>query len=361
MRQISTHDMEEIALGAAVLGTGGGGDPYIGKLMAIQTIEQHGPVQLINPEELDDDALVVPAAMMGAPTVMVEKIPRGDEIIKAFQALESYLGKKISATMSIEAGGLNSTTPFSVAARLGLPLVDADGMGRAFPEIQMVTMSIYGISATPFTLADDKGNNLVINTISNTWTERFARTATIEMGCSAMLACYPMTGKQLKTAAVAGTISLCQQIGRVIKQAHQQKSDPIEAVASVTNGYRLFRGKIADVRRATVQGFARGEAVIEGVGPYSAQTCRVQFQNEFLVAQTETDVLASVPDLITLLDAESGEPITTEGLRYGFRVELLGMPCDARWRTPRGLELVGPQYFGYDFPYMPVEERVHGT
>ena len=361
MRLITAADMEELALGAAVLGTGGGGDPYVGKLMAIEAIRKHGPVQLIDPSELKDDDLIVPAAMMGAPTVMVEKIPRGEEIIKAFQAVENYLGRKITATMSIEAGGLNSTTPFSVAATLGIPLVDADGMGRAFPEIQMVTMTLFGISATPFTLADDKGNNLLINTINNSWTERFARAVTVEMGSSAMLACYPMTGAQLKQATVHGTMTLCQQIGRAINRSHAEKTDTIDAVIGVTGGFRIFRGKITDVRRATVKGFARGEAVLEGTGPFAGQTCRVQFQNEHLVAQTESRVLASTPDLICMLDAESGEPITTEGLRYGFRIELLGIPCDARWRTPKGLELVGPQYFGYDFPFIPVEERINGA
>ena len=50
----------------------------------------------------------------------------------------SYMGRTPTHTISIEAGGLNSTTPFVVAAQLGIPLVDADGMGRAFPEIQMI-------------------------------------------------------------------------------------------------------------------------------------------------------------------------------------------------------------------------------
>ena len=100
--------------------------------------------------------------MMGAPTVMVEKLPRGDEIIRAFRALQDFLGREITHTVSIEAGGLNSTTPFSVAAHMGIPLVDADGMGRAFTEIQMVTPTMYGVSATPMALADEKGNAAII-------------------------------------------------------------------------------------------------------------------------------------------------------------------------------------------------------
>lgn len=354
-KEIHAADMELIALGAAVLGTGGGGNPYIGKLIAMEVLQRRGPVRMVDPADLADDDLIVPAAMMGAPTVMLEKIPAGDEILCAFRALEQALGRKITHTMSIEAGGLNSTTPFSVAAELGLPLVDCDGMGRAFPEIQMVTMTLYGISATPFSLADEKGNSLLIHTVDNTWTERFARTACVEMGCSAMLACYPMTGRQLKEATVHGTMSRCLQIGQAIVDARRKKQDPVAAVAAVTDGRRLFGGKVVDVQRGTVSGFARGEAVIEGLGPSAGRTCRVQFQNEYLAALADAQLLCSTPDLITILAADTGEPVTTEEMRYGLRVELLGMPCDERWRTPAGLQLVGPRYFGYDFDYASVE------
>ena len=105
MRQITADNLEDIALGAAVLGTGGGGDPYIGTLMARGVMERRGPVTLLDVQELADDDLVVPSAMMGAPTVMVEKIPKGEEIVSAFQALQTYLGRPARATMSCEAVG----------------------------------------------------------------------------------------------------------------------------------------------------------------------------------------------------------------------------------------------------------------
>jgi hypothetical protein len=357
MRLIEHTHLEDIAMGAAVLGTGGGGDPYIGKLMAMQAITTHGPVRLIDPSELDDDALVVPSAMMGAPTVMLEKIPRGDEIIKAFEALQHYLGRRIDATVSIEAGGLNSTTPFVVAAQLGLPLVDADGMGRAFPEIQMVTCTLHGIAATPMALADEKGNTAIINTIDNRWTERFARSLTVDMGASAMIALYAMSGRQLKEAMVPGTITLAETIGRAIREARGSRRHPVEVLREVTGGFQIFRGKVADVQRRTVAGFARGEASIQGVGEYGKSALLLQFQNEHLVALQDGQMVVSVPDLICVLDSETGEPITTEGLRYGFRVTVLGIPCTPKWRTPAGLALVGPRYFGYEADFVPVEQR----
>ena len=358
MRQITVEALDDIARGAAVLGTGGGGDPYIGKLMAQGALRRRGNVDLLDPMELDDDDLVVPTAMMGAPTVMVEKIPSGEEIVSAFKALEKYLGRPVRATMSCEAGGLNSTTPFTVAAELGIPLVDADMMGRAFPELQMATPTLSGVTATPMAIADEKGNSAVITTVSNRWTESLARTLTIDMGCSAMIAIYPMTGKQVKETCVLHTITLLERIGITIREARQRHEDPIAAVTGATNGYVIWRGKVGDIARRTESGFARGEAVIAGVDAFDGRELRVAFQNEFLVARAGYEVLATTPDLITMLDDETGEPITTEGLRYGFRVAVLSMPCDPRWRTPEGLQVVGPGYFGYDIPFVPIEQRV---
>lgn len=357
MRLVDAEQLDDIALGAAVLGTGGGGDPYIGKLMAQHAIRKCGPVQMISIDEVDDDALVACSAMMGAPTVMVEKIPSGAEIVTAFQALQEQIGKPLFATMSAEAGGLNSCMPFTVAAELGIPLVDADLMGRAFPELQMVTPTLYGISATPMSMADEKGNSCVLNTFNNRWTETFARTIAIDMGCSAFISLYPMSGRQLKEAVVAGTISAVESIGKTIRQAQAAHIDPIEAVRGATNGHVIWRGKISDLNRRTETGFARGTATIDGVEEFEGRKLQIEFQNEFLIAREGDTPLVTTPDLITVLDAEAGNAITTETLRYGFRVAVLAMPCDPRWRTPAGLELAGPRYFGYDVDYRPVEDR----
>jgi DUF917 family protein len=123
-------------------------------------------------------------------------------------------------------------------------------------------------------------------------------------------------------------------------------------------GHRLFEGKVADVERRTVGGFARGETRIDGTDEHAGSALRIRFQNEHLIAVRDGEVAATVPDLIIVLDAETGEPITTEELRYGFRVAVVAAPCDERWRTDAGLELVGPRYFGYDVEYVPIEERV---
>ena len=357
MREFHEHQLDDLAFGAGILGTGGGGNPYIGMLLARQAIREHGPITIVDPEEVPDDALVVPAAMMGAPTIMVEKVPAGNEIVVAFRALEEVLGRKITHTVPAEAGGLNSVMPFTLAAQIGIPVVDADMMGRAFPELQMCLPTLYGISATPMAMADEKGNSVVINTVSNRWTERIARSVTIDMGCSAMVTLYAMTGKQLKEATIPRTLQLAEDIGRAARETREAHGDVVEAVRDRIGGFLLFEGKIVDIARRTETGFARAQARLEGVGAHAGTTLALDVQNEHLVATLDGEIIASVPDLIIMLDSESGEPITTEEMRYGFRVAVLASPCDPRWRTPAGLELVGPRYFGYEIDYVPIEER----
>jgi DUF917 family protein len=356
-RQIGIQEVEDIALGAAVLGTGGGGDPYIGMLMAAQAIRTHGPVELVTLDEVGDDDMSVCIAMMGAPTVFVEKMPSGQECVHAFRSIENYLGKPVKYVYSIEAGGLNSTIPITLAAQLRMPLIDLDGMGRAFPEIQMVTHNLFGITATPFTMADEKGNSAVLATIDNRWMETFARSIAVNMGATAHIAAYAASGKQQREAAVAGTLSLAERIGRAIRTVRSEHGDVIGAIQEVTGGFVVFHGKIADVQRRTVAGFARGEAVLEGIGADAGSQMTIQFQNENLVAARNGEIVVSVPDLITMVEEETGEPITTEQLRYGFRVLVLGIPCHPHWRTVEGLKVVGPRYFGYEVDYAPVGER----
>lgn len=354
MREITVDDLMDMARGAAVLGTGGGGDPYIGRLLAQQAIRTHGPVTLMDVDEVPEDALIIPSAFMGAPTVMLEKIPSGAELTGALRALEDLLGRKATHTISIEAGGLNSMIPIAAAAELGLPLIDADGMGRAFPELQMLLPTLGGIAATPMALADERGNSITMRTIDNAWAERFARSATVDMGCSAAVSLYVLTGSQLRDYTVHGTMTLCQRVGAAIREAVAQHADPVEAAATSLGGRRLFDGKLTDVERCTVGGFARGEATIDGLGSDIGERMSVSFQNENLVARRGDEVLASVPDLICMLDTDTGEPVTTEALRYGLRVSVLAVPCDPRWRSPEGLALVGPGYFGYDHEYVPI-------
>lgn len=366
MRLIYAEDIEQLAIGAAVLGTGGGGDPHIGKLMAQQAIRENGPVKMLDPEEVPDDALIVPVAMMGAPTVFVEKIPNGDEALHSLRRLEDYLGKKAFAVMPMECGGLNSTIPFVVAARAGLPIVDADGMGRAFPELQMETFGVYGVSGTPMVITDERGNWSLLNTVDNHMMEYISRGIAVRMGGVGHIAEYPMTGREMKDTSIYNTVSLAIELGHSVNKANDMKVSPLSLMrdALVKSNYGepliLFEAKITDVDRTTSEGFAKGQVQLIGINKFEDRDYRVDFQNENLIAYEGDRVLATVPDLITFIDLETYKPLTTEALRYGFRVACLAIPTPPIMRTEEALKIWGPKYFGYDIPFIPVERLYEG-
>lgn len=349
---IECGDVAQIARGAAVLGAGGGGDPYIGGLMAERTLRRTGPVQLVHPDDLPQDAAIFPVAMMGAPTVMVEKLPSSGQFAAAIRALSDFLGRPVTHVACAEAGGINSTIPIIAAAELGLPLVDGDLMGRAFPELQMVLPTLSGISGTPMSIADEKGNTGILSTRDNVWSERLARTITIEMGCSAIISNFVMTAEVVRANMVPGTLSLCRRLGEAVTTARSERRSGVEAVVTTLGGRLVFTGKVVDVARRTATGFARGTATIAPLSSDTEDTLSLDFQNEHLLATRHSSggdrIEVSTPDLIIVLDAETGEPITTETLRFGQRVSIIGAPCDERWHSAAGIALVGPRYFGYD-------------
>lgn len=361
MRIIDIPEIEDIALGAALLGAGGGGDPYVGKLVAIGAIKECGPVKLLDPDEVPDDALVVPIAMMGAPTVLGEKAIGGNEYKTLFDTVSQFYGKEIYAFMPIEAGGVNSMLPIAAAARLGLPLVDVDGMGRAFPELQMVTFTIGGGSATPMALVDEKGNSCIFRTVTNKWTEELARSVTMSCGGSVSISLYAMEGAFMKKYGVHGIVTRSERLGAAIRTVKDcGDKTPEEHFLEFSEGFRLFKGKIADVLRETRGAFNFGKVMLEGIGDCKGRQAFVEFQNENLTATVDGEIVATTPDLICLVDAETFTPVPTDALKYGKRVLVVGLKCFPLWRTDAGLELVGPRYFGVDTDYIPIEERWKG-
>jgi len=303
--------------------------------------------------------LIIPTAMMGAPTVLIEKIPKGDEAVRSLRALEAQPGKKAFATMPIECGGINSTMPLVVGARLGPPVVDADGMGRAFPELQMETFHVYGVSGTPMAITNEYGDCAIITSHDNKMMEWLARGVTIRMGGAAYIAEYCMDGRTAKRVSVPGTLSLGLQIGRGIRLARQCHHDPFDVLIALLREtpyqYRkvIFEGKLVDVWRETTNGFARGRAVLQSLG--GDERLEIIFQNENLVARANGELKAIVPDLICVLDGETAEPITTESLRYGQRVKVMAVSVPPIMRTPEALSVFGPHAFGLHEPFRPIE------
>lgn len=360
--KIGLEHVGDLARGAAILGTGGGGDPYLGSLMLRQAIRDHGPIDLIDVEQLGDDDFVVPFAMMGAPTVLVEKLPNGGEMVAALRAMERYRGERARAILCAEIGGINALLPLVLAASCGLPVVDGDGMGRAFPQLQMVTYHIFGVPLSPMVMTDEYSNTVLFECAEAQDAERLSRNLVVAMGGSSSNCLYPMHGRDAKRSMVRTTLSLALGLGRTVREARRSSGDPfgeLLAYLRTTPYYQhcrvLFEGKTVDLLRETKAGWALGRVAIEGTGACAGRRLEVQFQNEHLVAREGERVRAIVPDLIAVLDAVTAEPITTEGLKYGQRVKLLGVSAAPIMRSDAALAVFGPQAFGLEEVFTPVE------
>ena len=273
-RSVTLDDTHAVAIGAGVLGTGGGGSTYLNRLRLENELRHRGgSVTVLQADSVPDEALVCAVGGMGAPTVSNEKLQAGNEIATAVRALEDHLRQKIHAIVIGEIGGGNALGPMVAALQLGLPVVDGDGMGRAFPELQMDTFMIYGAAPAPFALADAHGNVTIFTRIGSAkQAEDFARSLTIEMGGSAALVMPVMSGAELKATIIRDTLSLAKRIGETVLGCRAHSIEPAETVAERCNGKVLFKGKIVDLDRRTMQGFARGKLVISAFDDFERAT-----------------------------------------------------------------------------------------
>jgi hypothetical protein len=233
-------------------------------------------------------------------------------------------------------------------------VVDADATGRAFPEAQMTSFAIAGLPMFPIALADIRDNEVIIARAAGwEWIERIGRNVCTAFGSIVATCDPPRTGAEVKRHGILGTVTQAVALGRAVREARRRHDDPVAAAARAGRGCVLFRGKVVELERRTTDGFLRGTARLEGVDTDHRGRFEVAFQNEYLAGWHDAAVAAATPDLICLLDADSGEAIGSESLRYGQRVRVAVLPAPSAFRAPEGLALVGPRAFGYDFDYRP--------
>jgi DUF917 family protein len=352
---VSIDDIESLALGAWILGTGGGGSPYQGLLNMRQLYREGRRVTLLDPAELADDDLVAVVSQRGAPLVMQERLTDPATIAGAVRMMEEYLGRRFRAVMAVEIGGSNALQPFMAGALLDLPVVDGDSMGRAFPEAQMTSFAIHGLPMFPLTLADIRDNAVIVSRAASwKWMERLSRKACVEVGSIAATCKAPRTGREVKDCAILHTTTKAIRLGHTVRAARRAHRDPVQAVIEAEGGVRLFAGKIGDVARRTTEGFLRGTAAIDGLDEFRGHGFALAFQNEFAVGWLDGEPRVMTPDLICVMDSVSGEAVGTETLRYGQRVNVIALPAPPILLSPRGLEHVGPKAFGYDLEFRSV-------
>ncbi|KAI1110840.1 hydantoinase [Nemania sp. NC0429] len=393
---ISETDLGWISTGCYILGTGGGGSPYSAMVRIRSMLRDGVAIRVVSPADLPDDAAVGCGGGAGSPTVGIEKLP-GDEMVQAQEELFKVCGRRATHVIAIEIGGFNGLQSLLLGAssNLDIPAVDGDWMGRAYPTKWQTTPVVFGERSpifAPVAMADGNGNVLVMPTASSDFhVERICRAALSEMGSQVATADAPVSGAECKRWVVENTISQSWRIGRAVARARRmnQMDNVAEAIIAECGGSEagkvLWKGKIVGVERTLRMGHVYGECIIEGMdaiddddsrsslpAPRFRGLLKVPFKNENIAAikmprttidrethETEEEVLAIAPDLVTIIGAQDGEAIGTPEYRYGLLVIVLALSASDRWTSERGIEIGGPKSFGMDhLTYKPLGKFV---
>ncbi|KAE8417981.1 hypothetical protein BDV36DRAFT_167216 [Aspergillus pseudocaelatus] len=382
---ISPVDLEFMAAGTGVLGTGGGGPSRIQYLHCLQFLQgpgYTGNMRVVKAASLRDSDVCVTGSWFGAPSVSSERLSAGTELALAIESCANVTGKKdFHAIVTDEIGGGNGLSAFPSSVMYDIPVVDGDLMGRAYPTLEHCTPYVYGLSSTPCAVADGRGNvSIILHAESNRRAETMARSQCVDLGNKVAISTAPLTGAQTKKYIIPNTISQVWYIGRAVYRARQSKTDMIQAIFDTSPGKILYTGKIIDVKRDVSRGYTMGYCLLAPLSSDERETtlsssCSdgmeenhylvIPFQNEFLYAAytdpdapeevSKQEIICTVPDLISIL-GQDGEAIGSQELRYGLKVNVIAMAAHPLWTTKEGLGIGGPKGFGLDMEWTKLGE-----
>jgi len=364
VRTLDWAEIEDILLGATILGCGGGGELAEGRESMLRAYDAGRTVALVSPEELADEALLACPYGVGALTVADAAFYEGRSFtsehpaVLAVRALATYLGCEFSALICGELGGTSIADAFYPAAMLGLPVVDADPVGRAVPELQHSLFCVGGIPIAPQAVVNEIGDTAIITQVADDKrSEALVRALAVASRSLVWVADHARPWSQLRQAVAYGTISGSLRVGKACRETRSGGGTVADAVAAAAGGVVLFRGLVSSFDWRDVEGFTVGQTILEGSGEFAGSCYEISFKNENLVAWRDGAPDVTCPDLICMLNETSGAPVTNPHVEQGSCLAVVGVPAPAAWRTPDGLATFGPRAMGFDLEFAPVEDR----
>lgn len=371
---LSDQDVEDFLVGAEILGTGGGGGIEWARAMLEYIEDYDKKIRIVDPYEVPADALVAGAAGVGGGVTkeVREKIekkfgarPTMKDFMKtamlAEKILAGYLGEDIYAYLAFEIGCGNTILPATIAAMLDRPVVDGDCNGRAVPEIELCTLNVKGFPFTPIAIVTPWMETMLVKRVHDySRAEDICRYMAVVSGGSCMTMGAPLRGKYLPDSIVNNSISDSIKIGKAIREANVKSKDPVEAGVKALDGYLLFKGRVSHFEREERGGFMWGEHRYQGVDDYEGRKFRIWYKNEHQISWLDDKPYVTCPDLICVLDSNTGRGLSNWGDDFAIdrEVSVVGFEADDIWRSPEGLEIFNPGHFGFDLPYKPIEKVV---
>ncbi len=370
VRELKKEDLDALLTGLGIFGTGGGGDPEWGRKIIENDFAKGRKYSIVDPQDVEDDAFVCSGGIMGSVKALegmsydeiIEMWEKDFVLVKAIKEMEALRGRKLDYVIPFESGGLNTPVIMTLAARLGIPVINGDALGRSAPETQMTSFIGHGISLYPMPLVDRYGNTIVVKAADkSTYADEMGRIVVTRGGGYGANAHYPMTGAQLKSSCVPGAITNSIAVGKAVIQAVKDGRDPATAFASEVNGFELFRGEISEVVGEDKGGFYLTRVRVKGTQKYTGSGLDMAVKNEYMAVWQDGEAKVVFPDLACVLYTDSGKGVMSVDLKPGIDITVVGIPCHDRLRetmsTQAGKEALGGARYGYSgLDYVPIEK-----
>src|SRR5699024_8434401 len=204
------------------------------------------------------------------------------------------------------------------------------------------------------------GHCSIVDSKDGIMSEKIMRSAAISYGGISWYAGVPIKGKDIKDFGILNTISLAWKLGKGVYESRKKNESPLDNILDITNGYLGFKGKVVDIIREfgseKNKGFSSGTIIMDGIDEFYGSQAHIKFQNEWLILYVDDAPKCITPDLISIVDIETGKAIRTDIIKYGYRGNVIIIPSSNHLRTKKGIKTFGPRHFGYDVSYNPVEE-----
>lgn len=360
MRTLNSQDLEDIVNGACFLGCGGGG-PFSTAQDMLQTIlNLTDKITVLDVTEVGATDTFVVTAYIGSATAVVDTTLKHVSPTSACERLTQAVGRPLAGVVPAEVGAVNTLTPMTVAARLNIPIIDADGAGRAVPEIMLTTYASRQIPISPVVVANEEDEQVLLYVPDAVAAEQLVRSIVTSpsFGGIGGLALWAMNGSTLRRSAIAGTLQHAQSLGTVLRWAREHGANPVQAILShlEDRGKLLFTGEVMRITTQTTGGFDFFTVVLKND---EGTQVRIDSQNENMLAWRDDDnaPIAMSPDLMCYLTTD-GQPLSTTDLIQGQWVSVIGVQARPEMRQSfiENAFLSIFKRLGYAGPYVPIEK-----
>jgi DUF917 family protein len=337
-KQLKTRqECEDFVRGCAIMGIGGGGRPDDGLKVLLEALDEGLALEWIDVDDLADETWTASVYGMGSTAPIsdatkeeienlgLKPILAGKEMEAAVKELADYAGVKLSAVVPVELGGSNTPEPLVAAARMNLPVVDADFAGRAVPEEMQGTPFLYNKNSYPFASVDKWGNVCILKEAQGPhMLERVGKMLSVAAYGSCCLASTLLTGKETKDIVIRDTLTFSLMLGAAVREAREQEKDPVQAIIDFTGGWLLFTGEVKRKDWEDKGGYMIGTTHIKGIDNWAGHTFRYWFKNENHIGWLDDEPIITSPDMPIVVDLKTGEGIINTYIDAGERVAVIG-------------------------------------